>query len=328
MRTIRPEILGHQQYELIKENLHNMGYAAVHIPTIDNKMLKEQYAKDLSSITGQNLNAQNLFDVSTELPTANYAGLLGEYGLCQGDSVWSVRTDPTILSIFTHLLDVPHSNDLVCSMDAIAFATDVLIESGPTWLHVDQNPNSRGGHLNSIQGIYYAEPSISPDNRVLRGTTVLVPGSHKEWHTHQFGRSHFVRVDQSKYEDDAVRVELPASTLLLFSSKTVHQGWHGPHRLCFMVSYGCKYDRDEMVRRQKVMYYLGGHRTTHWSQYGQCHGKKWFSGDYSLKMLIPQVTPQAESFDISLMLDDELVSVEDYQPEYDTYIPADRLVLM
>lgn len=302
-----------------------MGYVAVHIPTIDNSLLKEQYAKDLSSVTGQKRDAQNLFDVSTITPTANYAGLLGEYGLCQGDSVWMVRTDPTILSVFRHVLD---SDDLVCSMDAIAFATDVPIESGPTWLHVDQNPNSRGGELNSVQGIYYAEPSITPELGPMRGTTVLVPESHKEWHTHRFGRSHFQRVDQSKYEDDAVRVELPASTLLLFSSKTVHQGWHGPHRLCFMVSYGRKCDRDEMVRRQKVMFYLGGHRTTHWSQFGQCHGKKWFPGDDGFKMLVPRLTSEAASYDSSLLLDDELVSVEDYQPEYDTYIPADRLVLM
>lgn len=95
-----------------------------------------------------------------------------------------------------------------------------------------------------------------------------------------------------------------------------------------LTTNGRKCDRDEMVRRQKVMFYLGGHRTTHWSQFGQCHGKKWFPGDDGFKMLVPRLTPEAASYDSSLLLDDELVSVEDYQLEYDTYIPADRLVLM
>ena len=148
-------------------------------------------------------------------------------------------------------------------MDAVGYSSDYEKQTGQKWLHVDQNPYISGGQISSFQGIFYAEDSYGD-----RAGTVVVPGSHLDKLKHNYkSRGHFQIVDQNAYWRDAVKLEIPAGCLLVYTSWLVHQGWHGPHRLCFMVSYGRKIDRSEDARRAKVMMYLGGHRSTHWSQF-------------------------------------------------------------
>jgi len=323
----QPPIFQLSQLQEIRQHFEQDGYAVVAVPSVDLGHLKSLFLRDLHAITDQPRTAENLFAEDTHVPESAHHGLLGEYGLSQGDSAWYVRTNKDIISLYQQLLG---TDDVVCSFDAVGFSTDAPVPeqlNGRCWLHVDQNPHVMpSADYLSIQGIFYAE-----DSHGDRAATVVVPGSPRDWKLHKYssGSNHFQIVDQSEYVPRAVKLDIPAGCLLLFSSRTVHQGWYGPHRLCYMVCYGKKENRTEEIRKRKVMMYLGGHRSTHWSQFGQYHGYKWLP-DTHWQLLNPTVTDQAkDSKELLLeLLEDFVTDEKHYEPRFDEFIPADRLKLI
>lgn len=314
-----PELIDIQDIKAIKQCLTKDGYAVVHVPSIDIDHLKDLFSSDMAEITGEKVDFPELWDSYNKIPHSSMPGLMGEYGLSQGNAAWYVRTNSDIIQLYKHLLEAER---VVCSMDAVGFSQDGanLDISDRLWLHVDQNPNCHGAELNSIQGIFYAE-----DSKCSRAGTVVVPGSHKHWNKHIYtSGSHFQIIDQ-QYVSGAVKLDIPAGHLLLFSSKLAHQGMYGPHRLCFMICYGDVKDRTEEVRQRKVVMYLGGHRSTHWSQFGKYHGWKWEHGE-SWNVLAPKTTKYSE--DQINMLEDEITDPACYEPEMDGLVPAERLALL
>lgn len=317
-----PDIYQSTDITRIKEHLDDEGFCVVEIKSINLDRLRKLFEKDMSQITGEECKFPDLWHPSAPVPAPAYPGLMGEYGLSQGDSAWYVRTNLEIITLYKRLLNV---EDVVCSMDAVGFSQDTMPFKDRLWLHVDQNPNLHGSNLNSIQAIFYAE-----DSTAQRAGTAVVPGSHKIWHTHKFtSTSHFQIVDQERYMYDARKIEVPAGCLLLWNSKLVHQGVIGPHRLCFMVSYGNKKDRLEKDRQGKVVMYLGGYRSNHWSQFAMYHGWKWQHGE-SWEMLQPTIKKSESSLvdDVRTMLEDEQTDFNCYTPEMDNLIPDDRLKLL
>lgn len=310
----------------IKHSLHEQGYAVVNIPSIDLQHLYKLFANDMSQIIGEDVTMKQLWNKNCNIPEGGQPGLMGEYGLCQGDAAWYVRTNKDIIALYKHLLKC---KQVVCSMDAIGFSQDeaYLHAEHVRWLHIDQNPHAKiGSNILSIQGIFYAEDG-APDC----AGTIVVPGSHKAWLNHDYNgtgsKSHFHMVDQDHFWSDAVKLDIPAGCLLLFSSKLVHQGRYGPRRLCFMTSYGNKQDRSEQARQRKVVMYLGGHRSNHWSQYGVYHGWKWRHGE-PWNMLTPRLRKGTELDDHQDMIDDEVTDPECYEDTMDSYIPIERLELL
>ena len=328
---IQPKVLSSEDTQGIQASMDNNGYCVVNIQSIDVDKLKDLFRKDLSQIVDHPVDTDKMWTMrpAIDFPRTQMTGLLGEYGLSQGDAAWHVRTNLEIQSIFSKLLKATPV-DLVCSFEAIGFSTTESRIYNRKVLHVDQNPYIPGGNINSIQAIFYAESSQTSDNEAdPRATTVVVPGSHKDWldHNYRLHDGHHQAVDQEKYWSKAFRLVIPAGCLLVFSSKLIHQGWSGPQQLCFMVSYGLKSDRDEDSRIRKIVMYLGGHQSTHWSQFGQYHGVKWRYGE-PWKMIVPSLTASADETWVESLLEDAIASDEWYEFEFDSYIPKDRLTLI
>lgn len=318
-----PVIYNLDQIDAIKEVFQEQGYAVVQIPSIDLQHLHDLFSEDMSQILGEDVDMEQLWSKSCSIPESGHPGLMGEYGLSQGNAAWYVRTNKDIIALYKQLLQC---QSVVCSSDAVGFSQNdaYLHAEHVRWLHVDQNPNAKvGSNLLSIQGIFYVEDS-TPE----RSGTVVVPRSHKQWLSHNYiSPSHFHVVDQDRFSKDAVKLDIPAGCLLLFNSKLVHQGRYGPRRLCFMVSYGNKQDRSEQVRQRKIVMYLGGHRSNHWSQYGIYHGWKWRHGE-PWNMLVPKLRDDATLDDHLDMVEDEVTDAECYEPLMDQCVPVDRLELL
>lgn len=323
---VKPKICAAEDINRIKDSLKVDGYAVVKIPSINLELLKSEFAMDISDITMHHVRFPDLWQPQYTLPQSSMPGLMGEYGLSQGNAAWSVRTNKEIISLYKTLLN---TDQVVCSMDAIGFSQDIIPSNelrSRLWLHVDQNPNApKGADLLSIQGIFYAESSETPPlSQVSRAGTIVVPGSHKNWLNHDYqNTSHFKMVNQDEYSNSAVKLIIPEGCILLFNSRLVHQGLIGPHRLCFMTCYGRKQDRNEEARKRKIMIYLGGHRSSHWSQYGIYHGWKWLHGE-RWTMLEPRTIGN----DVSDFLEDEVTPVDAYSHDLDTCIPVERLELL
>jgi hypothetical protein len=319
--------------EAIKYSLAEDGYAVVSVPSIDLNELKTLFARDMSEITGRSVDFPELWQPGhVKIPDSSHPGLLGEYGLSQGNAAWYVRTNKDIIDLYKLLLG---ADRIVCSMDAIGFSQDP--DQGPVrgsdqcpaqglhrplWLHVDQNPHAwPGADLNSIQGIFYAEDSFGE-----RAGTIVAPCSHKDWLMHQYHSDRHFQIigQQNKYFSRAVKLEIPAGCLLLFSSKLVHQGMYGPHRLCFMICYGDAKDRSEQIRKRKIVMYLGGHRSSHWSQFGIYHGWKWAVSHWNI--LFPRTT-RYDDRQIN-MIEAEMTDPSWYHIDMDQLVPEERLALL
>ena len=262
----------------------------------------------------------------THYPEPKMRGLMGEFGLSQGPMAWRVRCNRVIRQIFGNILGVTDpQRDLVCSMDAVAFSPDCIPVGNVNWLHVDQNPKVEAPQIGSYQGIMYLSDTVPGGV-----TTALVPGSHKEWLRHDFTSPNHFQIVSEDYGPRAVRLVMAAGDLLIFASKTVHQGYWGPHRLAVMVSYGRKEDRTEDVRKDKIMMYLGGFRSTHWSMAAQVHGYKFFStAGREFQPLRPTLRADLSEEDLmdanSLLYEPELC---EYYPGHEDLIPSDILELL
>jgi ectoine hydroxylase-related dioxygenase (phytanoyl-CoA dioxygenase family) len=236
---ITPKTYHYQDLTSIRNAFHNDGYVVVSDLPISSDEIKLKFIQDLKKIipVPVDITLGNMWSLkeSRDYPGSRMQGLLGEYGLSQGDAAWSVRTNPGIQSVFQSLLG---ESNLVCSTDAIGFSTDHEVATNAKWLHTDQNRLIPGCDILSIQSIFYAE-DVPEDPEGVYACTVVVPGSHLEEITDPSYRSHFCMVDrESAYYNRAVRLRMKQGQLLLFNSYLVHQGWHGSHRLCFMYPMG------------------------------------------------------------------------------------------
>jgi hypothetical protein len=246
--------------------------------------------------------------------------------MAQGDSAWMVRTNTGIQDVFRNLLG---TDELVCSMDAIGFSTDYEVPTYRKWLHTDQHTELPGGEWTSIQSIFYAE-DVPEDSEGIYACTVVVPGSHRYNNDFPGGQSHFCPVSKhSEYYEQAVRLRIKAGQLLVFSSNLVHQGWQGKHRLCYMVSYGKKSDRSEEERGRKVLMYLCGHRSNHWSQYGQLHGLKCLNSNLNWPVIKPTLRAGGDLLNWGPFEQDLYYAGMDwFEEDMCNYIPEERLELL
>jgi hypothetical protein len=136
-------------------------------------------------------------------------------------SVWNIRQRPEIKAVFAQIWD---TEDLYVSFDGIS----VLVPPETTgrgfhrsstsdWMHVDQSPHKTGRW--SVQGFLNLYDATTMD-----ATLAVIPGSHLE------DRSGFVDKDKKDWLlipgrlNEAVRVEANAGDLVLWDSRTVHQG--------------------------------------------------------------------------------------------------------
>ena len=187
--------------------------------------------------------------------------------------------------MFEIVYDTP---DLVCGMDAIFFnPKDVGSETSEDryWSHADVNNHIRGGDHNCVQGILYTWSAEDPK----ASTTVIWPGSHRETYnalmedsSARNGKSHFVthlKIQDEETRDSILReghsklkrVPVPAGALLLWDSRTSHQGWSAGRRLAQPVCYQPTYLRAKDAYLKKLWITAAGLLSNHWATIGKVH---------------------------------------------------------
>merc|ERR1719433_2147764 len=73
------------------------------------------------------------------------------------------------------------------------------------------------------------------------------------------------------WEEHSRRVPVPAGALLLFTSRTTHQGWSGGPRLAQPVCWEPRARRDEAMRERKLRLAALGLPSTHWASLALPH---------------------------------------------------------
>ena len=153
------------------------------------------------------------------------------------------------------------------------------------WCHSDINETVNSGSKKSIQGILYLWNSDRDDT----SNTVLIPKSHKNeyyellnnipkklYKGHQLyvktiRNDDFRKEMYNKWEKNSRRIPVKKGSLLLFDSRTIHQGFSSGTRLAQTICYENKKYRNSDSYRSKLIACCKGIATTHWASLGIHH---------------------------------------------------------
>lgn len=219
-------------------------------------------------------------------------GVASQRGLPHGSFAWNCRMHTGVRKVFADIFEVP-TDELAVGLDCVFWssADAPAAESNPEWLHCDQNHRS-GLTWPCVQGVLYVWSS--EDERA--STTVIWPGSHQGVYQrimqdptavkrgrHIGGQS--VRLSQLTSDylrqqliDEAMaasrRVPCPAGSLLLWDSRTIHQGWAGGPRLAQPVCWEPRERRegDQDALGRKISMCVAGVPSSHSSAEARVHG--------------------------------------------------------
>jgi len=154
---------------------------------------------------------------------------------------------------------------------------------------VDQNFCSGLTHL-CAQGVLYIWPSTDKN----ASTTAVWPGSHRETYNRLMRDPFSIRKGRKKLNSQSVqinqlhdvhereslamqaiagtrRVPCPAGSLLLWDSRTIHQGWAAGPRMAQPVCYEPRSRRDEAALLRKLFMCATGTPSSHSSSEGRVH---------------------------------------------------------
>lgn len=266
--------------------------------------LESLWNADLVSVLGSAKEDANkaaikaLREQGSEVWPGQWSHVLGKKGcvshraLPHGQFAWSARLHPGIRKIFADIFETP-SDNLAVGLDCTFWsATDApAAESNAEWLHCDQNHRTGLTWL-CVQGVLYVWSSEGEK----ASTTVVWPGSHREVYErimqdetairrgrHMGGQS--VRLSQlsdSLLRESLVkgavlasrRVPCPAGSLLLWDSRTIHQGWAGGPRLAQPVCWEPRQRRecDPDALKRKLFMCAAGLPSSHSSAEARVHG--------------------------------------------------------
>mmetsp|Transcript_14587 Transcript_14587/g.25830 ORF Transcript_14587/g.25830 Transcript_14587/m.25830 type:complete len:427 (-) Transcript_14587:127-1407(-) len=219
-------------------------------------------------------------------------GRFQDRGLPHGRFAWQARTHPRVMRVY----EVLHgTKDLVSSVDNafVANASQEEVTENKSWPHVDQNDHDSRvpcKEWNVYQGILYLWSSSDSSHR---STTVIWPESHKTPYVDymadaniarriQQGKPHFSLMSAMEpgevrdgliqgWQAHARRIPVPAGSLLLWTSRTTHQGWSGGPRLAQPVCWEPRSRRDEVMRERKLRLAALGLPSTHWASLALPH---------------------------------------------------------
>eukprot|EP01062_Namystynia_karyoxenos_P004251 TRINITY_DN114_c1_g1_i1.p1 TRINITY_DN114_c1_g1~~TRINITY_DN114_c1_g1_i1.p1 ORF type:complete len:445 (+),score=124.00 TRINITY_DN114_c1_g1_i1:72-1337(+) len=220
-------------------------------------------------------------------PESNTAAIgSGRRGLPHGAFAWAARLHPSVRRVFASVFNTS-PQELITGSDCIFWDT---APAGPAaddeeWLHCDQN-SATGENWHMVQGVLYVWPSEGSD----RSTTVIWPGSHKPQVFDRLMRDpcavakgasadpHYVQINHTADRElleravaGARRVPCPAGSLLLWNSRTVHQGWRGGPRLAMPICWEPRERRDADTLRRKLWMAAAGAPSTHSGSEGRVH---------------------------------------------------------
>lgn len=217
-------------------------------------------------------------------------------GLPHGSFAWGARMLPRVRRVYAVLHD---TEELVSSCDNSFFAPPAHRKEAANRVlaHVDQNAyddrfkDERGRNLGEwdvYQGILYVWGSVEEH----ASTTVVWPGSHKAPYdtmmaddkVQKAGKQgrHFTQINSmgnraeagrlmAGFNEASRRLVAPAGSLVLWSSKTVHQGWRGGPRLAQPVCWEPVARRPPEARERKLRLCALGLPSTHWASLGLPH---------------------------------------------------------
>eukprot|EP01038_Epipyxis_sp_PR26KG_P005951 gene5951-8202_t len=269
--------------------------------------LEESFGKDLKNHLTNILLIDNELTENDKLILSNFISIpnaslprswpnslsFGKFaytnGLAQGEFAWKVRLLPQLKLIYQQLYS--NESDLVVGEDVIFFCTKDSSPSDKNNLsaHVDQNyHNPIAGSYDVYQSALYVWPAMDSEC----STTIVLPESHTNIYHKIMNDAtpkslgpygcHYTAVSslydkklknkiEQQFIHHAKRAIIPRGGLLIWNSRTMHQGWIGGPRLAVPVCWEPKSRRSIKAKIRKARLCVEGLPTTHWASQGFQH---------------------------------------------------------
>lgn len=218
-------------------------------------------------------------------------GVVSQRGLPHGAFAWNARMHPEVRKVFSNIFSTA-TEELAVGLDCTFWssADSLAAVANNEWLHCDQNHRT-GLTWPCVQGVLYVWPSEGEK----ASTTVVWPGSHKDVYrrimedavAYKRGKTGGQSVRLSQLTDRRLREDLtaramassrrvpcPAGSLLLWDSRTIHQGWAGGPRLAQPICWEPRQRREQdgaALMRKMLMCALGL-PSSHSSAEARVHG--------------------------------------------------------
>lgn len=200
-----------------------------------------------------------------------------DFGLPHGRMAWYLRAHPAVRDVFGKIFN---TEELCVGTDNVFYNPKPLAEGANPgcvsnlWPHADQNVHVKpSGKYDCYQGVLYvwpAEPDTSATVVWPRSNQLVFPSLMNKTNA----KGHFCMLDKSEHAafvQHARRVPVPAGGLLLWNSKTIHQGWPHGARLAQPICYEPSKRRDHKALASKVGAVETGMPTSHWASIGKIH---------------------------------------------------------
>eukprot|EP00759_Apiculatamorpha_spiralis_P026067 PhF_6_TR29239/c0_g1_i1/m.42796 len=201
-----------------------------------------------------------------------------EFGIPQGRLAWAIRQNSNVQSIFAAL----HETDKLCVGTDVVFFNNreaKPVQGLSLTPHVDQNSYIKpSGTWDIYQGLVYLTDAGEDTS-----STVVMPRSHL-LHEEIMGQftdqkmmenvGHYIPVSKpyrDLFRNQARRVPVRRGSMVLWSSKTIHDGWNNGPRLAVPVSFEPVERRTKSVKEGKTRLVAKGIPTTHWASLGIQH---------------------------------------------------------
>ena len=214
------------------------------------------------------------------LPIMLNKGMVMYNGLAHGNSIWSLRTNKNIQSIFKN---IHKTDELITSFDGYSMFLKKEQKS-KAWLHIDQNPKNT---IYSVQGAYNYFDVKTNDSGFI-----CVPKSHKTFKpkniTHN--KDWIPLTDEDTYEGSLVKLMLPKNCFVIWDSKLIHANVGmtpqkpNINRLTTYITMFPKSMQTLENNKKRIEAYRNGKACSHWPN--KCEIKKYpygFKANYEKK---------------------------------------------
>lgn len=170
-------------------------------------------------------------------------------------------------------------NPLCVSLDTVFFdnSPKPFSSDGSVRLtaHTDLNSHLVPEGFGMVQSILYVWPADE-----LCSTTAVWPGSHGRVyaeHMRGYGKEdgHYclMKAPLDAFVASACRLQIPAGAMLMFDSRTMHQGWNGGPRLAMAICMEPASHRSHEAFMKKKALVVNGVCATHWASTGRTHAR-------------------------------------------------------
>lgn len=245
-------------YANVRQELEDFGYSIVH------NVLTQEECKNAYNMFHEWKNT--IYDHDYIHNSVDPHGIYKYHQVGHTKHAWYIRTRPAVQAVFKELW---RTNELVVSFDGCCYIPKNANKKDKNWSHSDQAPITEG--LQCIQGFVALTSNKERTFVAYEGTHKIHSQFFKDrniQNSKNWNRIPDVDIEQMREQRRVLHV--PASSLVLWDSRTFHHNQYGkPFSEERVVQYICYLPKNhpkntQKIHQKRLKYFEEKRTTSHW----------------------------------------------------------------